>query len=156
MMGRSTVNRLLLGAALFLCVCGSAEAGCYIANFYNGIPNEVCTPGTGTGVPVNPDKWVAIAVSDKTLAYGFSWQANSAEEAERKAMSFCLKSASDCKVKITQLNMCLALAESVNDLTWGVDSDRNGKRAQAKALAQCRKYNGRDCRVVADPCSHDE
>jgi hypothetical protein len=51
--------------------------------------------------------------------------------------------------------MCLALARG-SDLSWAVDSDRNGKRAQAKALAGCQGVQGQNCKIVADPCAHDD
>jgi hypothetical protein len=105
--------------------------------------------------PAVPDKWTAIAVSDSTLSWGSSWEADSQSEAEQKALAACAKNAPDCKVEMWGLNMCLALATSQGDLSWGVDSDRNGEKAKAKALAQCRSGNGEHCVIVTWPCSHD-
>jgi hypothetical protein len=110
----------------------------------------------GGGAPAYANKFAAIALSDSTLATGWSWNANSQAEAERLALASCAKHARDCKVQMWGENECLALATSEPDGSWGVDYDRNGAKAKAKALALCRNLGGQNCVVKADPCAHDE
>ena len=115
-------------------------------------------PYPGQTVPVAPtyfDKFTAIAISGSTLASGSSWQANSRTEAEQIALAQCSRRARDCKIATWGEDVCLALATSAADGSWGVDYDTNGARAKARAMSLCGQYGGKSCRVVTDPCAHD-
>ncbi len=107
------------------------------------------------GGPAYVHKFAAVAVSDTTLATGWSWKANSRAEAERIALASCATRARDCHIQLWGEDECLALATSEPDGSWGADYDLNGARARAKAVAQCRSVGGQNCVVKADPCAHD-
>jgi len=101
------------------------------------------------------DKWTSIALSEKTMTFGYSWQADSRAQADQLALSACRRHASDCKVVMWGQNECLALAISAREGAWGSAWDRNGANARAAATAECRKQAGTRCVVRADPCAHD-
>jgi hypothetical protein len=152
--GRIIMRKFIAGAALVMCAINAAHASCYIANYTNGIPNEVCTPGSSA--PAAVDKWAALAVSDSTLRSATSHGQNSQAEAEQLALSLCGSVASDCKIQGWARNWCVALAVSKSDVIWGSDSAPTRAQAQAKAMTACRTYKGQNCVIQAASCASDD
>jgi hypothetical protein len=107
-------------------------------------------------LPSTPNYFTAIAVSESTLLWGVSSGYDSRYGAEQRALFECSKVASDCKVRMWAQGMCIALATSKTDMTWGVDKGSYPETAQAKALAQCHRYGGKACVVETHPCSQDD
>jgi hypothetical protein len=163
--------RLFPRISRFLCVVGTVSSATTIAvavavvlaSFAASPARAVyCGPSWESwacqpvlGPPPTPKYFTAIAVSDSTLAWGASWAANSRGQAEQIALAHCSQSASDCKVKMWAQGMCVALATSKTDLTWGVDKGSYPETAQPKALAQCRAAGGNACVIETHPCSQD-
>ncbi len=104
---------------------------------------------------VAPNYFTAIAVSDSTLSWGASWEANSRDLAEQVALANCRKHAADCKAVDWGQFKCLALAISLPDKTWGVDAGNYPETASSRALLQCRSAGGTSCKVETLPCSQD-
>jgi hypothetical protein len=103
-----------------------------------------------------PDLYTAIAVSNKTLSAGYSWQETSRPRAEQMALAHCQQQSthpSDCKVVDWAKDDCLAFAWSIVDHTWAVDAGTNPWAAGNKALAGCKKARGTRCVIVEMPCS---
>ena len=146
---------VLVMGAVAVSLHAQNTSGCWQTGWQSGQPVLVCDkPQYDPGG--YQDLWTAISVSSSTLAWGSSWGAQNRESAERAAQQHCAKTgAKDCKVEMWGQNMCLALAVSVPEKSWGVDSDRNGLRAKAKALAWCQKSGGAHCTVPTWPCAHD-
>lgn len=111
-------------------------------------------PGGTTTTPA--DKWTAIAFSNSTMRSGSSHGQDSQDAAEQLALTNCRTAASDCKLEVWGRNTCLALSTSHPEGAYGYDNDPNRERAQAKAIAQCRAGNGKNCVVQASPCANDD
>jgi hypothetical protein len=119
-----------------------------------------CPPGqnnNNSGPNVNPDRFVALAVSNKTLAFGYSWNASSRAQAEQLALANCARNSTvaDCHVERWAINACLALAESLPDKTYGDDWAIDRPKAKQQALNECKHYKGKSCKVVYQICAHD-
>ena len=155
---RSLLNATFaIGALAFSAsqVHAQNTSGCWQTGWQSGQPVLVCgdTPRDPSGYQ---DMFTAIAVSDSTLNWGSSWAYLDLQAAERNAMARCSKTgAKDCKIQISGQNMCVALATSGPDKAWATESDRNGEKAKAKAIASCRKAGGTRCAVPTWPCAHD-
>lgn len=50
----------------------------------------------------------------------------------------------------------MALAISYSDKAWGYDSGANRLAAASNALAQCRKFGGKNCVLIVAPCGDDD
>jgi hypothetical protein len=120
-----------------------------------------CPPGQNNnsgGTYVNPDRFVALAISNKTLAFGYSWNASSRAQAEQLAMANCARTSTvaDCHVETWAVNACMAIAKSLPDMQYGDAWDAIRAQAKQKALNQCKNvYKGRSCKVVYQVCAHD-
>src|ERR1700677_4635776 len=73
-----------------------------------------CPPGQNnynSGPYVNPDRFVALAVSNKTLSFGYSWNASSRAQAEQLALANCNKDSTvaDCHIERWAVNACTAI-----------------------------------------------
>ena len=169
-MFRSVSSMVCLAIAL---VCGSLSTahaqgpGCFIMTYlpdaYNSgsMPIWECPNGNQRHEPEFTGTWyAAIAKSSATVAWGASWHENSRQTAERDALANCRKAGKgghdDCKLAVAGANNCLSLAISVPDGAWGSaasDLDRSG--AVSSATDACRKYGGKNCRVVVSPCGRN-
>jgi hypothetical protein len=116
-----------------------------------------CT-GSGTPAPAaTRSYWAAIAISPSTLTAGGAHGRESDSEASGTALQSCRRNgAKDCKVLTGGANQCVALAISYSDKTFGYDSGVNRISAASHALAQCRKYGGKNCVLIVSPCGDDE
>ncbi|MCW5773975.1 MAG: DUF4189 domain-containing protein [Rhodospirillaceae bacterium] len=97
-------------------------------------------------------EWGALALSERSTAYGFSYDYDSQETAAKRAMAECAKNAQDCRVHTTFRNTCLILAGSVDGpfgWAWGGREETRSERA----LAQCRQRGAVNCKVVRRVCS---
>ena len=94
--------------------------------------------------------WGAIAVSAETGRVGYSKGLNSAVEAERAAVGLC--KARDCRAVVNFTKACGAVAQSVQNTSWGWGWDHTSAGAQNKALSSCSQY-GAGCRVAGWICS---
>src|SRR6478609_11575098 len=61
--------------------------------------------------------WGAIAISPDTGRVGYSKGLNSAIEAERAAVGLC--NARDCRAVMNFTNACGAVAQSIQNTSWG-------------------------------------
>lgn len=119
--------------------------------YYGPCPNQ------NNNQPPQPqrDLYTAVAVSDKSLAFGYSYEATSRAQAEQMALSACRqrRGGSDCKLADWAENDCLGVALSHRDGTWAVASGSNPFLAANAAVQTCRKDGGKACAVAATPCS---
>jgi hypothetical protein len=123
---------------------------------YDQRGNYYCWGGGSNSAPVNPDKYAAIAVSDKTLFSGKAWQATSQQQAEQIALAYCKQGASDCSVQAWGKNECVALVTSMpGPSTWAVDADTNRNTANQQALKLCRDKGWKNCVLTVSVCAHD-
>jgi len=119
----------------------------YLACQGNGVPTPVASRGY----------WAAIAISPSSLTAGGAHGRGSDSEASEIALQNCRRNgAKDCKVLTGGANQCVALAISYSDKSWGYDSGRNRVTAASNALAQCRKFGGKNCVLIVSPCGDDE
>lgn len=96
---------------------------------------------------------IAYSPSDKVYGYSHSW--NNRQQARNKAWQKCRTrvGSPDCKV-ITVFNRCGALAIGKggrNAFGGGKGQDR--KIAKQRALNQCRKKGGRNCKAPVAVCN---
>ena len=107
--------------------------------------------GTGIAAPTaGALGWGAIAISPDTGRVGYSQGLNSAIEAERAAVGLC--KARDCRAVVNFTNACGAVAQSIQNTSWGWGWDHDSSGAQNKALISCSQY-GAGCRVAGWICS---
>lgn len=105
----------------------------------------------GGGVP---SLYGAIAYSDRTGAFGYSYKHGSRRQAEAEARGQCAnKGGTNCKIATWYVNSCGALAKSGHG-PWGVGQKNSEQAAQRQAQAFCKQHGGRDCSVVFTGCSN--
>jgi hypothetical protein len=81
---------------------------------------------------------------------GYSQGLNSAIEAEHAAVGLC--KARDCRAVVNFTKACGAVAQSIQNTSWGWGWDYDSAGAQNKALTSCSQY-GAGCRVAGWICS---
>jgi len=97
-------------------------------------------------------QWGALALSERSTAYGYAFDHETQETAAARALSECARNAQDCRVHTTFRNTCLVLAGSVDGpfgWAWGA---RQQTREQ-RALEQCRQRGAVNCKIVERVCS---
>jgi hypothetical protein len=106
-------------------------------------------------VDPGPQLYTAVAISPSTFNWGSSWHYGSEQQAEQAAFANCAKNANDCQVVAWTGSGCAALALSEDNQIWGAAYNNFPDFAQGGALKSCRDEGGRNCKVVAHPCSDD-
>ena len=97
-------------------------------------------------------EWGAIALSERSTAYGYAQDFDSQEGASQRALAECSKNASDCRVHTAFRKTCLVLAGSVDGpfgWAWGAPERTRAQRA----LEQCRQRGAVNCKVVETICA---
>ncbi|KJS16732.1 MAG: hypothetical protein VR78_06945 [Hoeflea sp. BRH_c9] len=96
------------------------------------------------------DNFGAIAFSQTTGAYGYSFDMGSRRDAETRAMRECRSRSKNCQVAIWFKNACGSVAIGANG--WG--SAWAGTRANAERAARnnCSKHTS-GCKVLAWSCT---
>ncbi len=107
--------------------------------------------GTGITAPTaGALGWGAIAISPTTGKVGYSKGLNSAIEAELAAVGLC--EARDCRAVVNFTKACGAVAQSMQNTSWGWGWDHGSAGAQNRALVSCSQH-GAGCRVAGWICS---
>src|SRR3954470_17862413 len=92
--------------------------------------------GTGITAPTaGALGWGAIAISPTTGTVGYSKGLNSALEAEQAAVGLC--KTRDCRAVVNFTKACGAVAQSIQNTSWGWGWDHTNTGAQNKALISC-------------------
>jgi hypothetical protein len=97
-------------------------------------------------------QWGALALSERSTAYGYSFDYDTQEKASERALAECAKNASDCRVHTTFRNTCLVVAGSVDGPIGWAWGGREQTRDQ-RAVEQCRQRGAVNCKVVERICS---
>ena len=93
----------------------------------------------------------AIAFSQDTGAWGYSYKYRSRSAAERRALNECRGKGYGCRIIVWFRDACGALAVGrANAYGWGWDAVRS--RARGRALAACRARSS-GCQLRVDVCS---
>src|SRR5262249_24540315 len=99
------------------------------------------------------DSYGAIAYGPKTSSWGDANGANSAQDAKQRALSFCARGGSDCRVVASFSNTCAAVAVvEANDATFVATNEKRGN-AENLARQACSQKNHSGCRVADSICS---
>jgi hypothetical protein len=96
--------------------------------------------------------WGALALSERSTAYGYARDFDTQEGAAERALAECAKNARDCRVHTAWRNACLVLAGSIDGpfgWAWGAPERTRAQRA----LDQCRQRGAVNCKVVETICS---
>lgn len=94
----------------------------------------------------------AIAYGERSHAFGYSFDHDSAAAADRVAMTNCKKRGDDCKIAASFSNTCAALASGAKD-GFAVAKAASRKQAEADAVAACVKTAGGKCEVEVWTCA---
>jgi hypothetical protein len=159
LVARLCVLALVVGMGL----AGELEAGC----------RQVCTPNISCDHLSGDERWRcirslggdvqscrtvcsdshgAIAYSRETGAYGYAYDHNSQARARQAALRYCTPRASDCRIVVTFVDQCGAIAETARrEVSPGLGKTR--KEAEDRSLAACRAAGGKGCAVAAWTCS---
>ena len=121
-------------AGLALCMLGSVLVS---PAFAGSATAAECDP---------PDCWGAIATSDSTHHWGYSYNDPSQGVAEAAAMRECDES--DCAIRVSFADSCGAVATSADWVAWGHADTRAG--AESEAMAACR---GAGCHIQTWACT---
>jgi hypothetical protein len=97
-------------------------------------------------------QWGALALSERSTAYGYSFDYDTQEKATERALAECAKNAADCRVHTTFRNTCLVVAGSVDGPIGWAWGGREQTRDQ-RALEQCRQRGAVNCKVVERICT---
>lgn len=103
------------------------------------------------GAAVSADNFGAIAFSQATGGYGYSYDHATRREAESRAMSECSSRNRGCKVAIWFKNACGAVATGSNN-AWGSAWAGSREGAERAALGYCRQHTS-NCQVLAWTCT---
>jgi Domain of unknown function (DUF4189) len=158
-MTRWCLLALLLGFGL----AGDVQAGC----------REVCEPQTDCEGLWGEERWRcvagrsfetrscrtvctdahgAIAYSRQTGSWGHSYDWDSPARAGRAALGACARHASDCRVMVSFVNQCGALAApDQGEARHGLGGTR--KEAEDRSVAACRASGGATCKLITGVCS---
>ncbi|AVS75770.1 DUF4189 domain-containing protein [Paracidovorax cattleyae] len=126
--------------------------------------SALCGPsGGGEEAPPRPTgewikTWGAIATSSSSGDIGSSTGKFSEEEARQGAMQLCTKLGnSDCVVSHTYRNQCVAVVDSSKSTSGRaigkIISAVSIPAAQERALEDCRKAGGTECKVRGTDCT---
>ncbi len=99
----------------------------------------------------NKKTYGAIAYGRESGAYGYSYDFDDPQSAEKEAMSTCSASGDDCQVVFDFWNTCAAIAADGDIVAFGLDANQD--TAQDQALAACEKDGGSQCEVKAWSCN---
>jgi len=120
--------------------------------YYGPCPNQ------NNNQPPAPERdlYTAVAVSNKTLAFGYSYEAATREAAQQVALAQCRSQhgGGDCKVVDWARDECLGVALSYGDSTWAVNDGENPFAAGNAAMRSCRLTGGKACKVAVMTCSN--
>ena len=94
----------------------------------------------------------AIAYGERSRAFGYSFDHDSAAAADRVALTACKKRGDDCKVVASFSNACAALASGTQD-KFAFAKAVTRKQAEADALAACVKNAGGKCEIEVWTCA---
>ncbi len=101
------------------------------------------------------DSFGAIAYSQETGAYGWSFEYRSRQAAENAALGSCRErqdGTEDCRILAWFRSACGALALDP-DGTYGADWGHSKADATEKALAVCAEHGGQACEIEKLVCS---
>jgi hypothetical protein len=115
----------------------------------NGIM-VLCVVLTAFGSVQADDNYGAIAYSESTGNWGYSYDYGSRAQAENSALGRCGRG--DCEIKVWFKNSCGALAKASNGaLGWSYAADSRAE-AESLALSECRS-RGSNCRILCWTCT---
>tara|TARA_R110002020_G_scaffold12842_5_gene46686 strand:+ start:1952 stop:2332 length:381 start_codon:yes stop_codon:yes gene_type:complete len=103
-----------------------------------------------TAGAASADNFGAIAFSQGTGGFGFSYDHGSRRDAENRAMAECRARTRGCKVAIWFKNACGSVARGPNG--WGSAWAGSRRQAEQAALRNCSQHS-RGCRTLAWSCS---
>jgi len=98
------------------------------------------------------NEWGALALSERSTAYGYSFDYDSQETASARALAECARNAGDCRVHTAFRNTCLVLAGS-RDGPFGWAWGGSEATRAARAVEQCRQRGAIGCHVVETVCT---
>lgn len=102
--------------------------------------------------------FVAVVYSPSTGNVAFA-KGGSDMDARTKAMSECQGSGvSDCKLAFAGTDMCISLARSADEKSFGIGAGSSKDRSQGKALKECASHGGVGCNLhdtICGPASLD-
>jgi len=101
--------------------------------------------------PARADTYAAIAYSEQNGANAWSYDTDSAQAANLKALSSCAKIGDGCKVVASFSNSCAALAVGANKRFVASQGDTR-EQAQSTALNACRSAGGTRCDIKSAFC----
>lgn len=104
-----------------------------------------------TGGAASADSFGAIAFSQSTGKFGYSFDHPSRASAETRAMAECTARSRGCKVGIWFKNACGSVATGVNG--WGSAWAPSRQQAEQSAIRNCSQHTG-GCRTLAWSCTN--
>ena len=122
--------------------CGRRRNDCYLSQCNNSNNNS----------SRSTRHFGAIAYGAESEAYGFSYDQPNEAAADRRALSECGKHGDDCKIVISFLSGCAAVAAGTNN-RFGTGQATTRQQAQATALGNCGRKGGDSCEVKAWTCA---
>lgn len=111
--------------------------------------NSVYLPAHGVGDTRRPveERWGALALGKKD-AVGWTLDGTNEEDAAGTALDACRASGDGCRVMLTFVNECAAIALSPTRYEW-VKGNKSLRSLRRQVLGQC----GEECFVVRDGCA---
>jgi hypothetical protein len=94
----------------------------------------------------------AIAYSGQTGSSGYAYDHDSQARANRMALGYCRRYASDCRIALNFVNQCGAIAET-KQYEVGSGLGATKKEAESRSLAACRSAASKPCTVAVSVCS---
>ena len=95
------------------------------------------------------------ACNSNGYPYGYSWNDASKAAARQIALAYCARHGGNCKIVDDDLNLlCFTFAvdKSRKCGPYGLAYYTNRVKSEQQAVAMCRGYGGKDCRIVLSQC----
>ncbi len=146
----------LLASALAMPAAGDCLRDCWNEKHCDAVNQRDCDwHRTQCSIRCSKQRTVsfgAIAYGERSHAFGYSFDHDSAAAADRVALTNCRKRGDDCKIVTSFTNACAAVASGAKDKFAAVQA-ASRKQAEADALAACGKSAGGKCEIEAWTCA---
>lgn len=104
-----------------------------------------------TAGAASADSFGAIAFSERTGKFGYSFDHPSRASAENRAMAECNARSGGCRIGIWFKNACGSVATGTNG--WGSAWAPSRQQAEQSAIRNCSRHTG-GCRSLAWSCTN--
>jgi hypothetical protein len=95
----------------------------------------------------------AIAYGASSTAWGYSFDEETSNDAERSALRTCRQNGDDCKIVASFSNACAAVAAVESKGVFAVGQSSTRGNAESDAMSACSRQYGEGCEIEVWTCA---